>query len=165
MSDLLKIKLKDIPPEGMEYQTCVPADVAAFREDGLTFVKPFTFAAQISKTAAVVIAAGNLKGEYSALCGRCLDDVRCNWEINFVMEVPFQRHDEFVDLTDNVRQEIILSLPSKILCKESCRGLCIYCGTNLNLGTCQCSKQIKTIDIQENKKNDQQPFKDLKWEE
>ncbi len=43
-----------------------------------------------------------------------------------------------VDLTDPVRQSLILALPAKLLCKEECRGLCVRCGANLNLESCSC---------------------------
>ncbi len=44
------------------------------------------------------------------------------------------------DTTDVVRQALVLSLPMKPLCAESCCGLCPSCGTNLNLRTCDCAK-------------------------
>ena len=37
-----------------------------------------------------------------------------------------------------VCSEILVSWPSKVLCKEDCKGLCNTCGTNLNLKTCDC---------------------------
>lgn len=43
-----------------------------------------------------------------------------------------------IDLTDDVRQTVLLSVPLKLLCKHDCRGLCPDCGTDLNTGTCAC---------------------------
>lgn len=43
-----------------------------------------------------------------------------------------------LDLTDAVRDALLLELPYRFLCKEDCRGLCPDCGTNLNLGSCTC---------------------------
>lgn len=45
------------------------------------------------------------------------------------------------DITERVREAIILALPLKPLCREDCRGLCPRCGTNLNRGNCQCGGQ------------------------
>ncbi|MHB9030377.1 MAG: YceD family protein [Candidatus Latescibacterota bacterium] len=42
------------------------------------------------------------------------------------------------DITEYVREAIILALPMKILCREDCKGLCIVCGSNLNEGECGC---------------------------
>lgn len=45
-----------------------------------------------------------------------------------------------IDMSDDVRQTVLLSVPLKLLCSESCRGLCPHCGINLNLGTCTCTE-------------------------
>jgi uncharacterized protein len=44
-----------------------------------------------------------------------------------------------IDLTDDVRQTVLLSVPLKLLCRIDCRGLCPDCGTDLNTGTCICT--------------------------
>ena len=43
-----------------------------------------------------------------------------------------------IDIAEDVRQTVELSVPLKRVCAENCRGLCPYCGTNLNEGTCAC---------------------------
>lgn len=49
--------------------------------------------------------------------------------------------DSSFDITERVREAIILSLPLKPLCRENCKGLCPHCGANLNLTTCQCEER------------------------
>ena len=44
-----------------------------------------------------------------------------------------------LDITEDVRQTVMLAVPLKLLCSENCKGLCPYCGTNLNTGTCSCT--------------------------
>ena len=41
-----------------------------------------------------------------------------------------------------ITEEVNLFLPSKILCKPDCKGLCYKCGKNLNLGDCGCKKDV-----------------------
>lgn len=43
-----------------------------------------------------------------------------------------------LDLTEPVRQTLLVALPMRPLHREDCRGLCPTCGTNLNLGACDC---------------------------
>lgn len=45
-----------------------------------------------------------------------------------------------VDITPLVRDTILLAIPIKPLCTPDCRGLCPYCGKNLNEGDCKCKK-------------------------
>jgi uncharacterized protein len=45
---------------------------------------------------------------------------------------------EGVEVSDLVKEQVILALPMKILCRLDCQGLCSVCGANLNLERCQC---------------------------
>ena len=45
-----------------------------------------------------------------------------------------------IDLADFTTEQIQLQLPFQPLCKEDCKGLCVNCGTDLNVGRCACSK-------------------------
>lgn len=47
--------------------------------------------------------------------------------------------DGFVDLAAVFGEELLLELPTKLLCKEDCKGLCPKCGVDLNHGSCNCS--------------------------
>jgi len=46
--------------------------------------------------------------------------------------------EDFVDLTANLREDIILQLPQRALCQKDCQGLCPGCGKDLNEGVCRC---------------------------
>ena len=46
---------------------------------------------------------------------------------------------EELDITAEVRDALLLSVPMKLLCSEDCRGLCQGCGANLNLEECRCA--------------------------
>jgi uncharacterized protein len=45
---------------------------------------------------------------------------------------------EFVDLTEDIREAVLLAIPSFPVCSTSCKGLCPQCGANLNEGPCAC---------------------------
>jgi len=49
--------------------------------------------------------------------------------------------EEGIDLADVVIEQVILSMPMKVVCRQDCRGLCPACGANRNLEPCDCSKQ------------------------
>lgn len=48
-----------------------------------------------------------------------------------------------IDLDMEVAQQIIMAIPIKPLCRESCEGLCSRCGIDLNTSTCQCDQKSK----------------------
>ena len=46
-------------------------------------------------------------------------------------------------LEDTLREQVLLSVPLKALCREDCKGLCPHCGRNLNEGECSCTEQLE----------------------
>lgn len=46
-------------------------------------------------------------------------------------------------LEDTLREQVLLSVPLKALCREDCKGLCPHCGRNLNEGECSFTEQIE----------------------
>ena len=44
-----------------------------------------------------------------------------------------------IDITQDVRDALLLAVPAKHLCREDCLGLCPHCGVNLNFESCSCS--------------------------
>ena len=51
--------------------------------------------------------------------------------------------EEEVDLTPDIREDILLAMPSRFKCSEDCKGLCPGCGANLNVEKCHCSGKKK----------------------
>lgn len=83
-------------------------------------------------------------------CAKCLEPV--SMEIRAELDAQFARQPDpedpdlysfegsKADLTDAVRDALLLELPYRFLCSEDCKGLCPKCGVNLNLGTCTCQE-------------------------
>jgi uncharacterized protein len=48
---------------------------------------------------------------------------------------------EAVDMDELVGEQLLLALPSRILCSEDCKGLCPECGNDRNLKDCNCGSE------------------------
>jgi uncharacterized protein len=46
-------------------------------------------------------------------------------------------------LEDALREQVLLALPIKAICREDCKGLCPHCGRNLNSEQCSCSEPVE----------------------
>jgi uncharacterized protein len=99
----------------------------------------------------VVLDATRTKGGYSLRiraeahlvgpCMRCLEDARATVAIDSHeieqpgggddLESPYVDGDE-LDLRAWVRDALALALPTQIVCRDDCLGLCPTCGENLN---------------------------------
>ena len=96
---------------------------------------------------------GGTKVTLSIPCARCLEPVEYTCELTFDQELDMKasEEDRVKDLDEQsyvtgynldadrlVCNELSLSLPMKVLCKEDCKGICNRCGANLNIETCDC---------------------------
>lgn len=54
---------------------------------------------------------------------------------------PIDDHHQ-IDLTEALRQRILLDVPMVTLCREDCAGLCDQCGKDLNFGPCDCQPVV-----------------------
>jgi len=80
-------------------------------------------------------------------CSRCLSLYSFENVIKFEREFSKFSGEEFlpiknfeIDVSEPLREEILLSLPIKPLCSLKCKGLCPNCGQNLNIMLCNCKK-------------------------
>jgi uncharacterized protein len=54
------------------------------------------------------------------------------------LNYPLDKSEHTLDLSNDIREEIVLDYPIKPLCGVQCKGLCPKCGENLNQATCKC---------------------------
>ena len=95
----------------------------------------------------------DLRGELDTACARCLEPARVQIDLPMVItfvpagteDVAEEDDDEAglvtftgneLDLSDQIRDELVLSVPFNPLCDEGCKGLCPVCGGNRNLTAC-----------------------------
>ncbi|MCK5834494.1 MAG: DUF177 domain-containing protein [Lentisphaeria bacterium] len=86
-----------------------------------------------------ILVKGDLSTIVSCQCSRCLEKYPIFIEEDDFYEY-FEEFDDHIDLTESIRETILLALPGKGLCDEKCSGICFFCGTNLNTSSCKCSE-------------------------
>lgn len=105
---------------------------------------------------------GDLSTRVEVPCARCLEPVRREIERHFDLlyrpqgtdagreeisvtdaeaEIGYYTGDGLL-LEDVLREQVLLAVPIKIVCREDCKGLCPHCGKNLNQGACDCHEEV-----------------------
>lgn len=84
------------------------------------------------------LVRGKLSLPCACVCGRCGKDFDAIFAEPDYCESFQVAGLETLDLTESVREGIILALPSYPICKEACKGVCSHCGHDLNEGPCDC---------------------------
>ena len=95
----------------------------------------------------VITFRAAVSGVCTAPCDRCLEDARLplNAELKTVLTLESSEDDSVsveggkIDLDKTAYDALVLALPTKILCREDCKGLCPTCGKNLNEEACGCN--------------------------
>jgi uncharacterized protein len=85
-----------------------------------------------------LIVTGSASVPLATVCARCLDDVRVTISVKDLCFHFEKVKDLEVDLTEDVREELLLAVPSCFYCSPDCKGICPMCGANLNHETCSC---------------------------
>ena len=91
---------------------------------------------KFSVGSSAILAEGEIDGKWELECSRCLANFNSTFAGSF--DETYPETVESIDLTDAVRQTVLLSVPVKPLCSTDCKGLCPKCGMNLNRGRCNC---------------------------
>lgn len=106
---------------------------------------------------------GRLDASLEVSCARCLEPVAYEVTRSFELlyrprgadagreelsvtdseaEVGYYQGDGLL-LEDVLREQVLLAIPLKMLCREDCKGLCPHCGKSLNMEPCNCSQPLE----------------------
>ena len=137
MMPAMKIKINDIPESGLTLTESFDPVAMNLQTPNLIFEAPVKVtAAFVKETDAVVVDVG-VSGRMQLVCSRCLETFHCGYDGRYQFGYPV-KGEVALDVTNDIRQEILLDYPMNPLCRENCRGLCTRCGANLNEGACGC---------------------------
>ena len=82
-----------------------------------------------------VLLQGSATGAFRAECSRCLIPVTSPFSAPLEEQV-YGEEVATIDVSGDVREAVMLSIPDKPLCRTDCKGLCAQCGQNLNERDC-----------------------------
>lgn len=106
---------------------------------------------------------GKLETELEVACARCLEPVDLPVQRSFDLlyrplgtdagrkelsvtdaeaEIGYYSGEGLL-LEDALREQVLLAVPLKSLCRENCKGLCPHCGKNLNEDACSCADDLE----------------------
>ena len=164
----MRITPGDLLPDPLPLELDIPAGVIDYapdvRQTGTLHVKGA--ADRIEEhggTREIVVdirVRARCRGMFELLCARCLNPIGHHADLRFDLifrpsgtdaeagersiseaetEIGYYEHSGLL-LEDVVREQVLLSLPDRSLCREDCKGLCPRCGENRNDTDCTCAE-------------------------
>ena len=138
----LCLQIGDLPAGGLPLEGEVAFRALDPGDDGrLEFPQPLRFHLLVAPVQQGVLVRGRLESVVRAPCDRCLRPVEIAVAVHDACyHFPKLPPVGVLDLTECVREDILLALPQTCLCRDDCRGLCPVCGVNWNEHPCKCAR-------------------------
>ena len=104
------------------------------------FPLPIRYRLRLNRVGRMLLVRGRLGTTGRFTCARCLKEFSGPVRVDdFGREVEIASEEGKIDLTPDIREDTILAIPAKPLCRADCRGICLICGRDLNRGDCGCT--------------------------
>ncbi|NLI15262.1 MAG: DUF177 domain-containing protein [candidate division Zixibacteria bacterium] len=151
----MKVDIRQITAEPRVFHLKESAEELDIAVEGAKF--PYSIEADFTGTMSgdEIICQVDIRTEAEVECSRCLElfnlpiESRLQYVVQMLDPVPETTDDDDdfeiipkaqaeLDISQRVRESIILAIPIKPLCSDDCKGLCPMCGANLNEGLCGC---------------------------
>ncbi|MEJ2110380.1 MAG: DUF177 domain-containing protein [Acidobacteriota bacterium] len=156
------IEIEDLKTESIHIQHDFPEEEIKFSHPDAVLIRPVTTNFTLFLKEGNLRAAGTMSTAIQFNCSRCAKLAVRELDTGFDLayhsqpewtednaEIELKYEDMDVGFYDGIAfdvnlmilEQIELSLPMKFVCNEDCKGLCFECGTDLNEGTCSCSRE------------------------
>lgn len=133
----------------------VDPDDLELSEADLPVVGKIHLEGTVANVGDVLLVQAEEKARVRRTCARCLKEFEAGSEAKAMdkfypvgsqsVESDAYVYDgDFVDLTELLRESLLLAEPLRVLCKEDCKGICPVCGADRNVHPCDCD--TRTID-------------------
>ena len=155
---MIKIELDSIPDGSSHFDLVEDACELGIAEGGgiVSFESPVRLALDIMRSSGEIVIRGRVGVEAILDCARCLKAYKAGLEapLNIMCifgelapdnvegcrdgVIEIATNARYIDISEEVRSELMVRLPVKPLCDAACKGLCPSCGADLNETNCSC---------------------------
>ena len=127
-------------------------------DERVRVTEPVTVKGKVKLSSNEVFVNGHIDTRAQVDCDRCLQPVELPVSADFALEYitgsDYESSDvaelteaelsvsvfdgKAIDVDEIVKEQILLTVPTRMLCREECKGICPECGIDKNTGECQC---------------------------
>jgi len=128
-------------------------------DERISLSGPATVSGKVRLAGNQVFVNGHVETRAQVECDRCLQPVEIPVNTDFALEyVTGSEYEaaravelteaemsiavfdgEVIDIDEIVKEQVVLTVPTRMLCREDCKGICPECGADRNSGDCSCS--------------------------
>ncbi len=160
----MRLELDKLEEKGGAFAHAYSPDELSLEEENLRLTGTAEVSGRMTRNGQQVRARGKIKARAEIDCDRCLTPiavpVETEFDVTYIPATEYATEEETaelqeedlnlsvfegdaIDVDELVREQVLLALPTRSLCREDCAGLCEVCGVNKNINACHCeSKEI-----------------------
>ncbi len=151
---MLSLDVRSLDSQAAQIDSVLPADDDVWQEGDTPPLGGVRVVGRLSTAGSErYYFSGRIEGTAQDTCRRCLVEVSVpvTEDVHLLFAESdgedsddsdvyiIDAHDYSLDLRPAVREQWLLAVPSLVVCREDCQGLCTGCGAELNLGACACA--------------------------
>jgi len=134
-----------------------PDELGSF-DDRVSLVAPVKVEGKVRLAGTEVFVNGHIESRAQVECDRCLKlietPVNTDFDLQYITGRAYESSDvaeltpdemsvsvfdgETIDVDEIVKEQILLAVPTRMLCRPDCKGICPDCGIDKNTGDCNC---------------------------
>ena len=129
-------------------------------DERISLSGPATVSGKVWLAGNEVFVNGHVETRAKVECDRCLQPVETpvntDFDLEYITGSEYESNGMAVELTEAelsvsvfdgeaidvdeiVKEQVVLAVPTRMLCREDCKGICPECGTDRNTGDCNCT--------------------------
>ena len=130
-------------------------------DERISLNEPATVTGKVRLTGNEVFVNGHVDTRARVECDRCLQPVEtpvdADFELEYITGSEYESGNvaelteaemsvavfdgKAIDVDEIVKEQVVLAVPTRMLCREDCKGICPECGTDRNTGDCSCTTE------------------------
>ena len=154
----MRIELANLEGGKGEFSATYENNQLELEDERVQLATQVTVKGQIKRSGAEVIVSGNISGQLFINCDRCLKPLETplhnQFELEYVSGSDYEElHDAElteeqlaisvfdgvgIDVDEIVKEQVLLAVPTRLLCRDDCKGICPVCGSDKNTTDCNC---------------------------
>lgn len=153
----MRIEVESLTEQGKPFERNYAPEALPLEDEHARVVADARVWGRASRRHGEVRVRGQIQTSVELRCDRCLAPAPVPVNVEFAAlfgqpgedpagakelqddELDFSVYEgDSIDLDEIVREQILLALPARQLCRDECKGLCPACGADLNAQSCEC---------------------------
>ncbi|NQT28391.1 MAG: DUF177 domain-containing protein [Candidatus Omnitrophica bacterium] len=134
----MRIKAEKIKDKAIEIEEEISTSSWELDSEDIVFASPIRLKCKFFRVRDEIVAETLVTTHRDVVCSRCLQQTRQIVEQSFAKNYKNSEVGECLEINNDIRENILLNFPMKVLCKQDCKGVCSCCGIDLNHQECGC---------------------------